>query len=199
MKKSSAKEAVQRVRVPVARGALLTANTACPLAFPLAAKPDAGGSSVGFCVVEDAKMLTRVLENGPLLCEEYLPGREYSVGVLEGRALPPVELCPVGGVYDYAHKYTEGATDERCPAPVAPHVRALLQTRALIAFSALGLRDYARIDFKENAQGDPVFLEANTLPGMTGTSLLPLAARTAGLSFAALCERMAACAAARKS
>ena len=104
--------------------------------------------------------------------------------------MPPVELCPVDGIYDYAHKYTPGATGELCPAPITVQQRVRLQNMALAAFAALRLRDYARIDFKEDASGTPCFLEANTLPGMTKTSLFPLAARVRGMDLATLCEKM---------
>ena len=198
MQKSRAKAAVAALGVPVARGGLFTGELPPQWRPPYILKPEAGGSSVGFQLItqEEERLLFHPSE--PYLCEEYLPGREYSVGVLAGRALPPVELCPIDGLYDYAHKYTAGATRELCPAPVDIYKRALLQNLALVCFSGLGLRDYARIDFKENAEGVPHFLEANTLPGMTQTSLLPLAAQVAGLEMGALCERMATLAKSRR-
>ena len=130
--------------------------------------------------------------------EEYLGGREYSVGVIGTRVLPAVELRPRGGFYDYAHKYTAGTTEELCPAPLDNEKASLLAQMARTAFLTLGLRDVARIDFKENADGLPCFLEANTLPGLTDTSLLPLAASTVGMDLAALCEAIALPAAKRK-
>ena len=104
----------------------------------------------------------------------------------------------IGGKVE-ASKYTAGETAELCPAPIPAEKADLLQKWALLAFRALGLRDYARIDFKENAEGVPHFLEANTLPGMTETSLFPLAAATAGITFPALCTHMAMLAAERKN
>ena len=192
MDKPRAKACVSAMGVPVAKGEVWRAGDVCPgMDLPFVIKPPQGGSSVGFCVIKTAKDLEKLIPSGDLLCESYLPGREYSVGVLGGRALPPVEIIPAGGVYDYAHKYTPGATREVCPARLSPARLALLQDLALISFAAMGLRDFARVDFKEDAEARFCFLEANTLPGMTQTSLLPLAAAKSGLSFAALCDKMA--------
>ena len=127
-----------------------------------------------------------------------MPGREFTVGILEGHALPVVEICPVGGAYDYYHKYTPGVTEELCPAPLTAAQSEALQAMACVAFAALDLRDFARIDFREDAKGQPCFLEANVTPGMTATSLLPLAAHAEGIEFPVLCERMALLAARRK-
>ena len=130
--------------------------------------------------------------------EPLLVGREYTVGILNGQALPVVEIRPQGGVYDYRRKYTVGETEEICPAPIPDKEANRLQKWAKQAFLALGLRDFARVDFKEDENGVPHFLEANTLPGMTRTSLLPLAAERAGIAFPSLCEQMALLAAKRK-
>ena len=192
MDKPRAKESVARLGVPCAEGTVWHLGEARPtLAFPFVVKPCAGGSSVGFHILKSEEDAKKLAPSGDLLCESYLPGREYSVGVLQGRALPAVEICPQSGVYDYAHKYTQGATRELCPAPVSPSYLARLQNLAQVCFAALGLRDFARIDFKEDAAGRPCFLEANTLPGMTQTSLLPLAASVRGIEFGELCEKMA--------
>ena len=199
MDKPRAKVQVERLGVPTAKGSVWKKGQMPPeLPFPFVAKPCSGGSSVGLCIVNTEEELGLFSPAEDLLCEQYLPGREYSVAVFEGRALPPIEICPLGGVYDYAHKYEVGATKEICPAPLDAVALARLQDLALICFSALGLRDYARIDFKEDAEGAPCFLEANTLPGMTQTSLFPLAARTAGMDMESLCEKMAQIAAKRK-
>lgn len=199
MDKPRAKERVRRCGVPCARDAIWRAGTVCPdMEIPFIVKPCCGGSSVGFQILKSEEERKNLAPSVDLLCETYLSGREYSVGVLQGRALPPVEIRPQSGVYDYAHKYTQGATREICPAPLSPVRQAELQNLAQICFAALGLRDFARIDFKEDAQGIPHFLEANTLPGMTKTSLLPLAASVRGIGFSALCEKMAALAKMRK-
>ena len=197
--KGKAKDAVAAVGVPVARGATWEPFDPPPaIPLPAIAKSLLGGSSVGLRRIEKHADLMSARSAEPILLEEYLPGREFTVGVLEGRTLPAVEIIPDGGVYDYEHKYTPGATRELCPAPIDATLDERLGALALLCFRALGLRDLARIDFKLNAQGKPCFLEANTLPGLTATSLLPLAARAAGLSFPTLCERLAALAAKRK-
>jgi D-alanine-D-alanine ligase len=199
MEKPLAKARVERFGVPIATGKIWRTGTEKPdLPFPYVAKPCNGGSSVGFSVINNEKELAMLPPDAEWLCEHYLPGKEYSVAVLEGRALPPIEIRPQGGLYDYAHKYRPGATLELCPAPISPSWLVQLQNLALICFSALELRDFARVDFKEDAQGTPCFLEANSLPGMTRTSLFPLAARAAGLPMPDLCEKMARCAASRK-
>ena len=197
--KARAKAAVAAVGVPVARGAVWEPFDPPPeISLPAIAKPLLGGSSVGLHHVRERADLLAARSSEPLLLEEYLPGREFTVSVLEGKTLPAVEIIPDGGVYDYEHKYTPGATRELCPAPIDAALAERLDALALSAFRALGLRDLARIDFKLNAQGEPCFLEANTLPGLTATSLLPLAAKTAGIPFPSLCDRLAALAAKRK-
>ncbi|MBQ8716275.1 MAG: D-alanine--D-alanine ligase [Clostridia bacterium] len=199
MEKAVAKACVSEKGVPVARGVIPDAAMAHPpFPYPVVLKPRSGGSSVGLRFVRSQRQWRKITPLGGILCEEYLPGREYTVGVFDGRALPAVEIRPIGGAYDYEHKYTVGASEELCPAPL-PDVKArLLSELALCAFAALSLRDYARIDFREDGMGNPRFLEANTLPGMTETSLFPLAAKTAGIEFPTLCEKMAALAAKRK-
>jgi D-alanine-D-alanine ligase len=199
MDKAAAKAAVAAAGVPVAAGGIWAVGAPPPeVQPPLVLKPQCGGSSVGLLILREGDSLPKTPPSTPLLYEQLLPGREFSVGVLEGKALPVVEICPLGGSYDYAHKYTPGATRELCPAPIGQMQEVRLRTLAEIAFHALGLRDYARVDFKEDGEGRPVFLEANTLPGMTETSLMPLAAAAVGISYGALCEKMARLAAARR-
>lgn len=200
MRKDAARERVAMFGVPVARGACVDKGEGVPaaLASPVVVKPIAGGSSVGLRILRTREETDAFVADDTLLCEEYLSGREYSVSILGGVALPPVEIRPRGGVYDYYHKYTAGATEEICPVLLPPLVSEYLKTLARASFAALGLRDYARIDLREDASGKPHFLEANTLPGLTATSLLPLAASVAGISFPLLCERIADFAAARK-
>lgn len=197
--KARAKTVVMQKSIPVAKSTVWHVGDTPP-DFPLPAvlKPLCGGSSVGVCILHSADDLAACRPTAPMLLEEYLGGREYSVGILDGEALPAVELKPKSGFYDYRNKYTPGATDELCPAPLMPTQAAHLRHLALTAFSALGLRDVARIDFKETSEGVPCFLEANTLPGLTATSLLPLAAQAAGIDFPSLCERLCTLAAYRK-
>ena len=204
MHKALAKDCVSRAGVPVAKGVVCCHRRAePPLPYPFVVKPLQGGSSVGLSFVHTAEDWKKLAPSdhflGDCLCEEYLGGREFTVGVLRGKSLPVVEIRPRGGIYDYAHKYTVGASEELCPAPLDSRASAHLAALALRAFHALNLRDYARLDFRADAAGAPRFLEANTLPGMTETSLLPLAAAAAGISFGALCTEMAQLACQRKN
>ena len=122
--------------------------------------------------------------------EEKIIGRETTVGVLDGQALPVVEVRPKSGSYDYKNKYTAGNTEYFCPADFSEAMTKRIQAAALGAFKSVGGRDYARVDVMVRADGSPVVLEVNTLPGMTETSLLPKAAAAAGINFAELCQRM---------
>jgi len=133
------------------------------------------------------------------LVEEKIIGRETTVGILDGQPLPLVEVRPKIGSYDYKNKYTAGATEYFCPADFDAAATRKIQDAGLGAFNAIGGRDYARVDVMVRANGDPVVLEVNTLPGMTETSLLPKAAAAAGLSYEQLCQRMIDLALRRKS
>jgi D-alanine-D-alanine ligase len=125
-----------------------------------------------------------------VLMEQKITGRETTVAILDGKALPIVEIRPKKGAYDYHNKYTAGCTEYLCPAPFESAVTARIQKAALGAFEAVGGRDYGRIDIMVDATGAPVVLEVNTLPGMTETSLLPKAAAAAGLAYPDLCQAM---------
>jgi D-alanine-D-alanine ligase len=156
-------------------------------------KPNAEGSSVGLHLVRGERELAAVLAaitTGRWLIEARIAGRELSVGLLGGRAQGVVEIRPRSGVYDYASKYTKGATEYLAPAPLEPAVTAAVQRAAEAAFAACGCRDYARADFILSARNEPIFLEINTLPGMKETSLLPMSARCAGLDFVALVREL---------
>lgn len=192
MDKARARHAVASVGVPTARGDVWVPGGNCPqLEAPIVVKALSGGSSEGLLLLRSKEEMRQFKPIAPMLAEAYLSGREYTVGILDGEVLPVVEIAVGEGLYDYEHKYREGAATELCPAPIGAEKAAYLQALAKKVFQVLGLRDVARIDFKENDEGEVFFLEANTLPGMTATSLLPLAARTAGYSFGALCEKMA--------
>ena len=164
--------------------------------YPCIVKPSAQGSSVGLTVVEAPAQLEEAVRRAArfdteVMIERFARGRELTVGVLGEQALPPIEIRPKKGLYDYESKYTPGMTEYLCPAPLEEEVVAQLQAYALRAFRVLKLRGYARVDFIL-ARERLYCLEANTLPGMTATSLLPKAAKAAGLSFADLCERILA-------
>jgi D-alanine-D-alanine ligase len=165
------------------------------LQLPLVVKPVRQGSSVGLQFVERVedwqKALVDALKfDSEVLVEEKIVGRETTVGILDDKPLPIVEVRPKSGAYDYRNKYTVGCTEYFCPADFDAATTKRIQAAALGAFKAIGGRDYARVDVIVRSNGEPVVLEVNTLPGMTETSLLPKAAAAAGLNYAQLCQRM---------
>lgn len=162
---------------------------------PVVVKPVRQGSSVGLAFVNEmaawpAALAAAFLHGDELLVEERILGREVTVGVLAGQALPVVEVRPRTGEYDYTSKYTVGQTEYLCPAPFDPDVTRRIQQAGLGAFLSVGGRDYGRVDVMVKNDREPVVLEVNTLPGMTETSLLPKAAAAAGISYEQLCQRM---------
>jgi D-alanine-D-alanine ligase len=165
------------------------------LKLPLVIKPVRQGSSVGLQFVERAEdwkdaLAVALKFDSEILVEEKIIGRETTVGILDNKPLPIVEVRPKVGSYDYKNKYTSGATEYFCPADFDPAVTKKIQDAAIGAFRAIGGRDYARVDIMVRSSGEPVVLEVNTLPGMTETSLLPKAAAAAGLSYELLCQCM---------
>ena len=172
------------------------AEVAESIGFPAIVKPAREGSTVGLTLVRSADGLAAAIAeasrfDSEVMIEQYIPGRELTVGVLGDRALPVGEIIPKHEIYDYECKYTPGMAEERFPADVTTQQARTLQQQALDAFRALKLRGYARIDFRMTTTGDTYCLEANTLPGMTELSLIPQGARAAGISFPELCERIA--------
>jgi D-alanine-D-alanine ligase len=162
---------------------------------PVVLKPSRQGSSVGLQFVrrqEDwAGALNEVFQHdSEVLLEEMVAGRETTVGILDGIALPIVEVRPKEGAYDYRNKYTNGATDYFCPADFNDQIARRIKEAAWNAFLAVGGRDYGRVDIMVRPHGEPMVLEVNTLPGMTEMSLLPKAAAAAGISYAELCQKM---------
>ncbi len=160
--------------------------------LPCVVKPCDCGSSVGVSMVENEQELRDALRlaaawGDHALVEKRIVGRELTVGILDGRALPPVEIIPKEGFYDYRNKY-QGTTEEVCPAEISPSATERAQELALKGFAALRLGGYARFDFIMDEKEQIWCLEANTLPGMTPTSLLPMAANAAGISYNDLCE-----------
>jgi len=165
------------------------------LGFPVVVKPSKQGSTVGLTLVRDAAGLGPAIAEAlkyddEVMLEQFIRGRELTVGILGNEALPIGEIIPKHELYDYECKYTKGMAVEEFPARLDPAVTARVQDQALLAFRALKLRGYARIDFRLDDSGGCFCLEANTLPGMTETSLIPQAAAAAGISFPELCERI---------
>jgi len=165
------------------------------LGLPVVVKPSKQGSTVGLTVVKEAANLQRAIDEAfrfddEVMIEQFIPGGELTVGILGDEALPVGEIIPKHEIYDYECKYTAGMADERFPAELSADETRTIQTLARKAFDALKLGGYARIDFRMAADGTFHCLEANTLPGMTQLSLIPQAARAAGIEFAALCERI---------
>jgi D-alanine-D-alanine ligase len=159
-------------------------------------KPADKGSSVGLYVVDGegaiAAALAQIPPSGQWMAERRLQGREMSIGILGGQAMGLVEIVPRKGVYDYQSKYTKGSSDYIYPAPVSADLTARIQSAAEALFQACGCRDFARADLFLEPDGQFYFLEINTMPGMTETSLMPKSASCAGLDFPALVQRMTA-------
>lgn len=161
--------------------------------FPCVVKVCNGGSSVGVYMVNDEKEYQSAVADAfgydsRVMVEEYIKGREFTCCVIDGRALPVVEIEPKSGFYDYKNKYQAGSTIETCPANISADETAKIQAEAIKAFNALEIQTYARMDFIMNDKKEVFCLEANTLPGMTPTSLIPQEAQAAGVSYADLCE-----------
>ncbi len=196
MDKWISKRLFQMYNVLTPKGVLLHADEpfdADALPIPCVVKPCNGGSSIGVSVVQTREALDDALAlafscESAILVEEYIKGRELSCGILGDTALPPIEIIPLHGFYDYKNKYQAGAAREVTPAEISDEATARIQRIAKQVFSLLGLSVYGRIDFLLTEQGDAYCLEANTLPGMTPTSLLPQEAAVTGCSYEQLCD-----------
>ena len=189
-----------RVRMP--KGVMLSksefisegiSDNVSALGLPLVVKPVSGGSSVGVSIVKDPLELESALKlafryEHRVLVEQYVSGREFSVGILGSIALPAIEIKPKEGFYDYKNKYQQGMTEEICPAHITAEESLKMQSMALAVFEGLSLSAYARVDFIMTGSGEVYCLEANTLPGMTPMSLLPQEAAADGIDFPALCQ-----------
>lgn len=170
-------------------------EVAAQLGFPVIVKPANEGSTVGLSIVKEPSQLQPAIDealrfDSQVMVEQFIAGRELTVGILGDVALPVGEIIPKHEIYDYECKYTAGMAEERFPAELTDADTARIQYEALNAFHALKLSGYARIDFRMSTNGTFFCLEANTLPGMTQTSLIPQAAAAAGISFPELCERI---------
>ncbi len=161
--------------------------------FPVVVKPNDQGSSVGLDIAMTKDKLFEITKNAckysdMILFEKFIPGRELTVAVLGDKTLPIVEIRPKGGFYDYHHKYTAGQTEYLVPAPLTDSETKKVSELGLMAFKAAGCRGFARVDFRMNPEGEFFCLEINTLPGMTSTSLVPKAAKAAGIEFPQLLD-----------
>ncbi|MFC1490444.1 D-alanine--D-alanine ligase [Candidatus Latescibacterota bacterium] len=173
------------------------------IGFPHVVKPVDQGSSIGLYVVRGADEIKSAIENAAkfgewLMIEKYIPGKELSVPILGDDVLPVIEIKPSHEMYDYDCKYKPGMTEYIVPAEIPDSLTSEIQSFARKAFDILGLRDIARIDFKLDENDTPLCFEANTLPGMTATSLVPKSAAKAGIDFPELVSRIAELALKRK-
>ena len=156
--------------------------------FPCIVKPNAQGSTFGLSLVDKKSDLNKAVSNSlkfdkDILIEEYISGREITVGILDGKALPVVEILPSHDIYDYKCKYTPGMTKYVCPATLGEDLKNRIMLDSLKIFELLNCRGYGRVDYIIDNNNNYYFLEINTLPGMTNTSLLPIAAKNADISF----------------
>ena len=163
------------------------------LRYPVVTKTPNGGSTIGIHICNDKQELRAALEDcgqfeADVLLEQFVAGREITVAVLDGAALPVVEIRPLSGHFDFEAKYTKGQTEYLVPAPIDPVIAATAQQHAEIAYRTVGLSGVSRADFIVDAEGIPWFLEINTIPGMTATSLTPMSAGATGISFEDLVE-----------
>ncbi|HEU4994618.1 MAG TPA: D-alanine--D-alanine ligase, partial [Gemmatimonadaceae bacterium] len=201
MDKDLSKHLFRRAGVQTANWTMARADIAADeqlrgMPLPVVVKPSKQGSTVGLSVVKRREDLAGAITEAykyddEVMIEQFVPGRELTVGILGDDALPVGEIIPKHEIYDYECKYTVGMAEEVFPAQIPSDRAREAQELARRAFQALKLRGYARIDFRMTEDGSLFCLEANTLPGMTQTSLIPQAAAAAGISFPDLCERIA--------
>ena len=167
---------------------LLSYKTNRKIKFPLVVKPNFQGSTLGLSIIRSKEEMSEAIRlasiySNEILIEEFVEGRELTVGVLGNKALEIVEILPKSGFYDYKSKYTSGETDYKSPADIDESLAEFIKEEAVRIYKAIGCRHYARIDFLLDEKSKPFLLEVNTLPGMSSTSLLPMSAKAKGLSF----------------
>lgn len=165
------------------------------LNFPVVVKTCCGGSSIGVYIVNDQEEYIKALDGAfayenEVVIEEFVKGVEFTVAVVDGKAYPVVQIVPKEGTYDYENKYKPGAVTETCPAPISPELTEKLQDAAVAGYHALEMEGYARLDFIVTEDEKLYCLEANTLPGMTPTSLIPQEAAVLGMDYPTLCEEL---------
>ena len=202
MDKAMSKRVFEREAIPTPHWVLLESgvqgrsiDTSLLGGYPLVVKPNAEGSTVGLSIVKHPSELDPALEKAArhdhqILVEEYIEGRELTVAVVGEEAFPVVEIKPKSGFYDYEAKYTKGKTEYICPAPLEKELGRHLRELAVECAAVLGCRGVVRVDFRLSEQDEPQVLEVNTVPGLTPTSLVPMAAQAKGLSYDQLVGRM---------
>lgn len=203
MNKDTAKQFFIANGIPTPKGISMTRATReddlskLDVSLPCIVKPCCGGSSIGVTIVREEADFSKALDDAfkwenELIIEEFVQGREFSVGVIEGKALPVIEIAPIEGFYDYKNKYKAGSAVETCPAELPDDVTEKMQHYAEEVARVIGLDTYSRTDFLLNEKNEIFCLEANTLPGMTATSLLPQEAAAVGVNYNQLCEHLIA-------
>jgi D-alanine-D-alanine ligase len=195
MDKDIAKQLMQTTNIPTPDWQVLEDNQEISINVPCVVKPIDNGSSIGVEIVENNEQLSNALDtakkyNSKIMIEQKVTGREFSVGILGEQVLPVIEIIPKQGFYNYESKYQQGATTEITPAEISASLRNQLQELTVQVYKALGLSIYARVDYIVTEENEIYCIEANSLPGMTPTSLLPQEAAAAGISFADLCEKI---------
>lgn len=207
MNKNISKAVFKGANVPTARSESYNGNVQSPeeikdhilahFTFPVVVKAATQGSSIGVTIAKNQESLELALRDSlqydPILVvEEYLDGREFTVSLLNGKALPVIEIRPHSGEYDYKSKYTSGATDYLVPAPISPALTQEMQRIGEEVYKLVQASGVIRVDIMTNAKDQCFVLEYNTIPGMTATSLVPKAAKEAGIDFPELCETILA-------
>lgn len=201
MDKGLSKKMFEAAGIPTPHGISMKKEAQCTdftktgLTLPCVVKPCSGGSSIGVSIVRteeeyEAALAEAFRYENEIIIEDYIKGREFSVGVISQKALPVIEIAPIEGFYDYKNKYKAGSAVETCPAELPQEITERMQEIAVQVCETLGLDIYARMDFLLNEKNEMFCLEANTLPGMTPTSLLPQEAAAVGLNFEELCEKL---------
>lgn len=199
MDKTCTKQIFKMCGIPAPGGTWLNIKdknrclAALSMSLPVVVKPCSGGSSIGVYIADTEEAYDKAIEESfryedELIIEPYIKGREFAVGVIDGKALPVIEIIPKSGFFDYANKYQADLTAEICPADLDDFTASRMQRAAEKAFSALKLDIYSRADFLLDGSGNIYCLEMNSLPGMTAASLLPKEAKAAGIEYGDLCE-----------
>lgn len=199
LKKSDSKLIFEKNHIPtpcyriLKKGEFFNINN---LQFPIVVKPSREGSSIGLSIVEEKKYLDQAIRlayeyDDEIILEEYINGKELTVGILEERALAVIQIEPKSKFYDYTSKYTKGMTEYLVPAPISQESYKRTQELGMASHRALGCRVFSRVDIILEEKTDRLFvLEVNTIPGLTSTSLLPKAASAEGISFLDLCIKL---------